>query len=79
MELKELLTELEKHINVRMEELTKIGQQCKKLQKQIIEKQDKMASIFKSLKPVHAVIREQNPHMNELFDAILEECNDESV
>ena len=72
MELKDLLRELELHINTRMEEFTALGQKCKKLQKEVISLQDKMKKIFMTLEPVHPIIRHQNPEMNELFDALVE-------
>ena len=76
MELKQLLKELETHINTRMEEFTSLGQECKKLQKQVSDLQDKMAKIFMSLEPVHPIIRHQHPEMNDLFDALLEIAED---
>jgi len=71
MEFKDILKELQTHIDTRMEEFSTLGKQCKKLQKEVYNLQDKMAKIFKSLEPVHPIIRDQHPDKNELFDALL--------
>jgi len=69
-DINKLFSQLETEINTRMDEFSKVGAQAKKLQKEAKIKQDRMIEIYNELKPVHAIIREQNPKYKELFDAM---------
>lgn len=72
MELKDLLKELQKHIDTRMDEFAALGTKCKKVQREVYELQEKMSKIFKSLEAVHPIIIKQHPDKKELFEGLME-------
>lgn len=71
MELEKLLLLLEEKINEKMAEFTKLGKESKKLLQQAHEKECAMAKLYMELEPVHAIVREQNPTLCELFDSLV--------
>lgn len=72
MELNKLLPLLQKSIDKEMLELNRLGQESKKLLQQAHKKERELAAHFMTLKPVHAIVREQNPTLCEFFDSLVE-------
>ena len=70
--IKKLACQLEKEIEIIMEEFVKMGKKAKQLQKDLDEIYITMANTFSDLQPVEYIIRYQYPNHCELFDKLLE-------
>lgn len=77
MEIKSLAQQIEKVINEKMAEFAihgkksgEIGRKVAKMESERLALHQKMADIVMELEPVEAIVRAQNPNMNDLFDKL---------
>lgn len=79
MSIKKKAAELQKLIDAQLDLFNTLGKEAKKLSAKIEKMHLQMADILKELEPVDALIRAQHPEKIELFDALLNLKENESI
>ena len=70
MEFKDLIKELNTHIDSRVKEIASLGQESRELDKKIDALYAKMSKIYLSLQDVHPIILERYPEQVEFLESL---------